>query len=539
MIRNRVQLQGFRSITEPVDLPFNKKITFLAGQNNVGKSNILRALAILANKQSRAVGDKYLSAVFTLTTDSLTEKLSNRPHALRSLKLSAISSLDIEFRLHSDRIEQFADSAQIQAAFPEYFNTRQYHTDYGNSGSLQANIHTFVNSINISDDLSGSTYVPHLRFITRPGEDPPHFLNEPFPGETIAFGTVIERLAKLDRPPPTEDALKSQLTAIQNFLAYCLEANTVTIEVAYDKKSITVDIDGERRSLDNLGTGVEHLLMVGLASMGFNEKLVLIDEPELHLHPRAQKRMLTYLNTEVDASFIIATHSAAVLDSVDADIIQVSRRAGQSKTRTINSRERRFELVRDLGHSPSELVQTRFAIWVEGPSDRIYLNYWISKIDGKLIEGADYTILFYGGSILSQHTYRDIDLPDEAPDLVRALSISRSFAVVIDSDLTLEKTQLRETKVRIREEVIASGGYCWITDGREVENYLGPELLRELAKEFDYVSVVTDKLQQVLDPKRASKVAVAHRAVELTSDTWPLDLKLRVEELVCRIREAA
>ena len=469
------------------------------------------------------------------------ERLGDLQYATRALSVKS-DPLIVQYSYHSGGSD-VTESALRNVAeyFASWLSGGHFLNEMGQSGSTNANANLILNRLRLLENFSGSTHLPHLRFITTHGNEPPRYLATSVPGHTIAFGTVISRLAEMDRPIPSQRHLQDQLRQIEDFMEFCLERTSIKIEVSFDRTAVTVDVDGEQRSLGDLGTGLEQLMMVGLASMGFPGKLVLIDEPELHLHPRAQKRMMLYLAKHVDAHFVIATHSSAVLDSVDADIVHISRDGSRSNSKTIASTADRYKAIRDLGHSPSELVLSRFAIWIEGPSDRIYLNFWIHRLDPNLIEGMDYSFLFYGGSNLAHHSYEDVDddaLSDDVAvdkDLLSALAFSREFAVVIDSDVHPKRPNLRTTKTRVREETAKMGGLCWITDGREIENYIPIAAQRTLATEFSYAAVASDKSSQILNPKKASKVDFARRAVELFADEWPLDLQERIGELVRRI----
>ena len=48
------------------------------------------------------------------------------------------------------------------------------------------------------------------------------------------------------------------------------------------------------------------------------------------------------------------------------------------------------------------ILQANCVVWVEGPSDRIYLKHWIEAVTSELIEGLHYSIMFYGGRLLSR-----------------------------------------------------------------------------------------------------------------------------------------
>lgn len=71
---------------------------------------------------------------------------------------------------------------------------------------------------------------------------------------------------------------------------------------------------------------------VFLASKIFTEFLVMIDEPENHLHPSLQKRLLPGLIAAFpSAQFVIATHSPLMINSVESSNIFVVRQSRAGK----------------------------------------------------------------------------------------------------------------------------------------------------------------------------------------------------------------
>ena len=50
-----IEISNFRSIDNVLNIPLTGKVTFLVGTNNAGKSNILRAMALLLNKDYESV----------------------------------------------------------------------------------------------------------------------------------------------------------------------------------------------------------------------------------------------------------------------------------------------------------------------------------------------------------------------------------------------------------------------------------------------------------------------------------------------------
>jgi predicted ATP-dependent endonuclease of OLD family len=521
-----VEIRNFRSIKDSAFVPLRSKTTFVVGQNNSGKSNILRALAAVFNR-SPDVGDSDYRYHLHLKDNEHLNRII--PEQCRR----AFGTSKIQLILAKDRSSVPQD---VPNAIHQYAQTGHFLSDFGRSSSdVNENISSIYNKIlqDLMSYMRGTVYVPTTRFITQVGQEPFKFSNFEMPGETLSYGNIVQRLAQMDRPPTAMRSLREQFKQLEDFLAFCLEKSSVKLEIPTDQKTIHISIEGIEYPLEDLGTGIEQLIILGLASFGFENKLVLIDEPELHFHPRAQKRMIKYLHDNVEATFVFATHSAAILDSIGADVVQVSYENGQSSARTLVNNSDRYRAVRDLGHSPSELLQTRFAIWVEGPSDRIYVNHWIKQIDNSLVEGVDYAILFYGGKILSHHGFLDED-----SELVKAISLARAFAVIMDSDIKSGKPEINATKTRVRDEVQSQGGLCWITKGREIENYLPKSVIGQLASKFPGATEPSSELEQVLNPERVKKSDFARAAIGVETDEWPLDLKDRVIDLVKAIQEA-
>lgn len=138
----------------------------------------------------------------------------------------------------------------------------------------------------------------------------------------------------------------------------------------------------------------------------------------------------------------------------------------------------RYAICADLGHRASDIIQSNAVIWVEGPSDRIYLKHWISLVSPDLVEGIHYSIMFYGGRLLSHLTAND----DDVDEFIELRALNRNLAVLIDSDKRSARTPITKTKQRLQQEFMEHGGIAWITKGREVENYIDSGLLQAALK---------------------------------------------------------
>jgi energy-coupling factor transporter ATP-binding protein EcfA2 len=410
---------------------------------------------------------------------------------------------------------------------------QRFAKDFGQAQSLEVNLGLLLGRLWPYLGIPQTILVPSQRMILQSGNQIPQFGQIDFPGNKIQLNSIVNALAQIDRPfapPDGRNEARKRLSNICRFIAYCLEVEKVEINIPNGQQTIYVTIDGNEQPISNLGSGIEQLIVIGMGSFIFPGQLVLIDEPEIHFHPRTQKHMMQFLNEHADAKFVVATHSSAILDSVDADIVQIHQQEHKCTGTIVRGSKDRYDAVRNLGHSPSELVLANFVIWVEGPSDRIYINHFIGKLDSKLTEGIDYAIIFYGGSILARHEFEDSER-----DFVKALSIARNFAVYMDSDKQSESDELKGRVVRVSSEVAKNGGIAWVSNCREIENYIPSDVLSKLDT-FECNDV--SQYGRVVKAKDFDKVKFAEKSIASWADEWPFDLKDRCQELVDRIRQA-
>ena len=207
------------------------------------------------------------------------------------------------------------------------------------------------------------------------------------------------------------------------------------------------------------------------------------EELENNLHPALLRRLFQYLEdyaVNEKATIFLTTHSSIALDlfgvSEHAQIIHVSHDGESARTTTVPTHSNLIKIVSELGARPSDLLQANGLIWVEGPSDRIYLNRWIELYsDGRLREGRDYQCVFYGGALLAQVQFAS---PENEAKFANLFQINHNLIVVCDGDREAKTDDLKSRVKRIREEVNKiDDAHIWITDAKEIENYLPSSVL--------------------------------------------------------------
>ena len=175
----------------------------------------------------------------------------------------------------------------------------------------------------------------------------------------------------------------------------------------------------------------------------------LIEELENNLHPSLLRRLLSYISKKTrkdNCVFFIATHSSVAIDMFsgdkDAQIIHVTHDSKSSNIGVVDTHLDGIAILNDIGVRASDLLQANGIIWVEGPSDVIYIEKWLEmycKENKKAIlnRGLEYDFQMYGGAILDSLYLIKSGLnskKEEQKKLVSMLSFSRNAFVVIDSD---------------------------------------------------------------------------------------------------------
>ncbi|MCI5085203.1 MAG: hypothetical protein MRY67_04730, partial [Rhodovulum sp.] len=162
-----------------------------------------------------------------------------------------------------------------------------------------------------------------------------------------------------------------------------------------------------------------------------------------------------------------------------------------------------------------------------------------------------YSILFYGGSLI-RHLSADDETVD---DFIKLQELNRNFVIVIDSDRASPNDELKPAAQRLCRELHGGEGTVWITHGREIENYIEPDVLHAALKKLH--STLYEGPDQIgehdhafyferKDPpdekskiyKKADKVGVALLVSEGEVNLDRLDLREKVSGLASMIRRA-
>lgn len=366
------------------------------------------------------------------------------------------------------------------------------------------------------------------------------FLNDSTYDETIIEKTLLNALNKIMRPEAEFESIRVQQVVY---------AGEKLWEVFLQEKGM------QRVPLSKTGSGLKTIVLVLLNLLVIpqtkdykNLQIVYgFEELENNLHPALQRRLFEFLYefaVENQIILYITTHSHIAInvffDKEEASIFHVAKSDGKAEIKCIETYIDKTEILEDLDVKASDIFQSNGIIWVEGPSDRIYIKRWLEIFtDNKYKEGQHYQFLYYGGRLLSQYS------AEEETELINIITTNRNAAIVIDSDKRYRSASINDTKKRIIAEFSRLNMFSWVTRGKEIENYL-PKMAIEgmlsisIKKECGQYELFPKYIEKYYNNFSQRKVPFANKIKEyITADDSMkvLDLKIQVETLYKQIEK--
>jgi len=471
----RIGIQKFRNIGDRgVEIDFTRQITVALGPNNAGKSNVLAATR-LALDLGAGVG--------------------RNPSALNQYRRQPLHPPTFTLFFRGDKkIDGIVNSSGSETFWFKFQNGgtggARVISDYWlmaekNLHRLRELTHNVFNR-----EFSYATPSEFHRFFATQALAlfdknfgsciPPHYMIPEFRqirnGEYTDDGAgLIALLDKYQHPDIGKDLDREKFDKIQDCVRQLLHDSDATLEVSSTDKTLIINADGIRLPLSSKGTGVHQLVIMLTAVLSHENSVICIEEPEIHLHPRLQREFISFIAKNTLNSYLISSHSHALIDLIgEVEILPIRFENGDAWGRPVEDDTHVLAALHDLGVQASDLLQSNCIIWVEGPSDRVYLRRWISLLRPSLLEGVHYSIMYYGGSLLA---HASIDREYAVEELAKLLRINQHAAVIMDSDKSSPKSQVAAYKRRIVTECSATGSTSWLTKRREIENYIPPAVI--------------------------------------------------------------
>lgn len=356
---SRIRVRNFKKI-EDAEIPLSK-INVLVGGNNSGKSCIIQGIhfgATLAQSRRIAGTDQFPPEQlrYCPTDDFL--------NLHRNSKLTESSSIVFTFTDEKDGSLQNADISLTR----------------GRNGVVKAQTSGGSMLETVAHPSSHfSIYVPGLAGI---------IIREEFRGELVVnngiargdanlfLRNLLLRIARSEERQRKFDQYLDKVFAGFRVKTYFNEANDLWI------RTEIIDSSAKVFPIDMVGTGLlQAIQLIAYVTM-YEPKLLLLDEPDAHLHPSNQRllaRTLEVIVEEIDTKVLLATHSRHLIDAF-SDTAEAKLFWVKNGTATPQPNWSDIAILMDLGALDNGerflAGDYQYLIWTED-TDKRYLETFI------------------------------------------------------------------------------------------------------------------------------------------------------------------
>lgn len=345
-------------------------------------------------------------------------------------------------------------------------------------------------------------------------------------------------------------------------------------------------------ALSKMGSGIKTIILVlinlivipDLEAKSLDRFIFAFEELENNLHPALQRRLFNFICQYAEKNkcyFFITTHSNVVIDlfinNPNAQIIHVETNGIHSFAKQVITNLEHRNILTDLDFRASDLLLSNGVVWVEGPSDSIYLEillklyekFYEVKIPNYCIQALSTALWKYAG--YKDFDWEKISKQELQNHIISLAKLNHNHLIILDSDINYENIQpskweefkngTGKNKARLINEsmifanhneadLINNYGennsgklFFWVTDGT-FENYLEYFLLNKGNQFLKYFA--KHESSNYLEKKRTgensskSKVELAAEIAEfvISCDIQLYDLAPENSDLLSKIKKS-
>ena len=378
-------------------IAFNSDINVLVGANNAGKTSVLKAIQKLFRTDNINVAKdlNYLTKDGNLLIEANIQLAKEQWVSFLRLALGALTNIPI----NTVNVDQLADKlypVSIKLRHNMGLIDRKQST-YSITGDIDE---TEMNAIGFQDNSKAVIRQALNQFA---GSDFYNVYKTPL--YLDSKGEVMERepfvaLSQIENQRNQKQInirgllyslKKKELAKFNNFKKRLLEIFTELQDidiinnedlgqfelVLHEKLRKNGETENVKYDINNVGQGMQSLVIILSTILLLKPSIVLMDEPEVHMHPSLIKEFVKYIKLlSSETQFIITSHSVVLMHEVGLDKIFSMKNEVDQKgiiANKVDDRNKLFEAISSLGYEIDSLTYTMkptVFVFTEGPSDK-------------------------------------------------------------------------------------------------------------------------------------------------------------------------
>ena len=362
-----IHISKFKSIT---DLKINllENFNVLIGANNIGKTTVFEAIHLwkmcyehnLKKKKDGFYANCRNIPFRDMESIRVYHDMDLFPKGCSVADASAEIILDIEY-------DSSIYSLGFRITKVTSMNDVYYKTEYIDVTQFDA-FSSMVNSIQ-GKNLSNFLVISEARSVAHViAKEPYMYRNQ-----------VLDKIAKGKSNEVLRNKIINNISSVEEHINHVMGENCKITEANKDDKTyISIKVDGT--DIFSYGSGFIQLAEIfsSIEYLGAEIHLLLIDEPDAHLHGKMQKRLIDELRHMPECQLVVISHNERFLSEVDESEIlfinEISKESGEINPLLVGDKDIVLENLTGCLGREDELRYASLLVIVEGQTDVNFLN---------------------------------------------------------------------------------------------------------------------------------------------------------------------
>lgn len=237
-------------------------------------------------------------------------------------------------------------------------------------------------------------------------------------------------------------------------------AETLDIAASVELKTLQITINQRPQKLHELGAGIAQLIQVLGSALVRQPSFIVIDEPEIHLHPALQTEFLTTLGKYASEGVIFATHSMGLARAVSDRCFSIRKNSEGSIVRPFEKTPHYAEFLGSMGIAGLQEIGWDRILLVEGTTDVRTIRQFLRlfDLDRKTV------VLPMGGDSLASGS--------ALSELSEILRLGGKFSAIVDSERQSAIGEAKKERMAFQAACKHLNVAVLVTQRRAIENYL-------------------------------------------------------------------